>query len=96
MDRGSDQTSNELPDKELKPQSLHKNGIEFREDENRCQEAAANVASLQAELLDFRNIIAVNDAEQISRHQVRGKSFQNVGKCPQKRSDPGFQPFGRW
>ncbi|KAL9130766.1 MAG: hypothetical protein Q9217_001114 [Psora testacea] len=66
MDRVPSETSNEI---QLKPESLYKNGIEFREHENLFQEPAANIASLQAELLDFSNIVTVDDAEQISRHQ---------------------------
>ena len=62
---------------ELKPETLYKNGIEFQEHEE-CSQPAANIASLQAELLDYRHIVTVNDAEQISRHQVRGKPFQNM------------------
>ncbi|KAL9614707.1 MAG: hypothetical protein Q9167_000836 [Letrouitia subvulpina] len=78
MGREPIQTWNDLPNKELRPENLCKNGIEFGEHDN-SQEPAANIISLQMELLNFRNIVTVDDAEQISRYQIPDISLSGAG-----------------
>lgn len=83
MESISSQKLDEPPNKELRPESLEKCGIQYREreEEEPSREAIASIASLQAELLDFQ-------------HLVSGKPFQSIGICPQRRPELAVQPVG--
>lgn len=63
MDREPNQISNDLPDKELTLESLSKNGIEVLLEHKNPSQRPANIISLQAELLNMRNIVTMDDAE---------------------------------
>ena len=88
MNGFSSPASNEPSDKELTLDNLIKNNIRISENSTRFM--VNDVASFAADLLDFRQIITVDDVEQLSRHEVRGKPLQTIGNRPQRRLDPGF------